>query len=268
MSSFGRRGVGEAASFARAAATLYRESEVPFMAGSVAYSAFVSLLPLVLLGLLVGSALGGERLSDYVLGVAGAYLTTAGRQLVTDAITRAAGQTELSVFTAVVLVWGVLKVFRSLDTAFSTLYGSRRDDGLIDRFRDAVIVLGALGVALAALVAAGAALALFPDVPYLRVLNPLLLTVGLTVALLPVFYVFPDVDVSVGEVLPGTVIAAVGWTALEALFGVYVAVASTAELYGSIGAVVLLITFLYFGALVLLAGAVANVVLAGRTPHR
>lgn len=268
MSSVSLRRVRSAASFVRTAAALYRETEVPFMAASVAYSAFVSLLPLVLLGLLVGSALGGERLADYVLGVTGAYLTPAGRQLVTDALARAAGRTELSAFTAVVLVWGVLKVFRSIDTAFSTLYGSRREDGLVDRFRDAVIVLGALGVALAAMVVAGAALALFPDVPYLRVLNPLLLAVGLTVALLPVFYVFPDVDVSVGEVLPGAAIAAVGWTALEALFGVYVAVSSTAELYGTIGAVILLITFLYFGALVLLAGAVANVVLAGRSPRR
>jgi len=65
-------------------------------------------------------------------------------------------------------------------------------------------------------------------------------------------------------ILPGTIVAAVGWALLNAGFGIYVAYSSTRDLYGVVGGVILLITFLYFGALVILIGAVTNVVLMGR----
>jgi membrane protein len=79
------------------------------------------------------------------------------------------------------------------------------------------------------------------------------------------YYVFPDVDLRVVEVLPGTVLAAVGLTALESLFRVYVALSSTGETYGVIGSVVVLVTWLYFNGLVLLLGVVVNAVLTNRT---
>lgn len=53
------------------------------------------------------------------------------------------------------------------------------------------------------------------------------LIAGLSVALLPMYYVFPDTDVTLVEVLPGTVFAAVGLTLFESLFGLYVSWSST-----------------------------------------
>lgn len=253
-------------SLARAIVDEIRTKNVPFMAGSIAYSAFVSLLPLLLLLLLVASALGGQLLANYVVGVAGAYLSPSGQSLLTGAIERAAQRTELSIIGGVVLVWGVLKVFRGLDMAFSALYETRRDNDFLNQIRDGVIVMTAMGVALLAVVVAGTVFAAFLRLPFTRVWSPLLLIVGLIVAFLPIYYVFPDADVSVREVLPGAVVAAVGWALLEVVFGIYVEYSSTAELYGVIGGVILLVTWLYFGALVLLVGAVTNVVRArGRT---
>ncbi|MFC7176850.1 YhjD/YihY/BrkB family envelope integrity protein [Halosegnis marinus] len=55
-----------------------------------------------------------------------------------------------------------------------------------------------------------------------------------------------------------------GWTALQTGFRVYAGIAGSYEAYGVLGAVLLLITFLYFGGLVLLVGVVLNAVLAGR----
>jgi membrane protein len=45
-------------------------------------------------------------------------------------------------------------------------------------------------------------------------LEPLPLVVLLAIAFLPVFYVFPDANVTVREVLPGVVLTALGWAAL------------------------------------------------------
>lgn len=66
------------------------------------------------------------------------------------------------------------------------------------------------------------------------------------------------------KALPGAAVAAVGWTLLQALFQVYVSMTSGAQLYGVLGGVILLITWLYFGSVVVLLGAATNVVLSGR----
>ncbi|MFC7196974.1 YhjD/YihY/BrkB family envelope integrity protein [Halosimplex aquaticum] len=85
------------------------------------------------------------------------------------------------------------------------------------------------------------------------------------VVFLPLFYLFPDEDVSVSEVVPGTVFAAAGWTVLEYLFRYYVAVAGVGERYGVVGTIVLLVTWLYFSGFVILIGGALNAVLGGRT---
>jgi membrane protein len=260
-----RRRAGATVSFVRAVVREVRTKNVPFMAGSIAYSAFVSLLPLLLLVLLLATAVGGEAIATSMLASTEAYLSPTGEQLLSNAIERAAESTGLSILTGVVLVWGTFRVFRGLDTAFSVLYGTQRKNGLLDQFRDGIVVIGALGVALVAVVAASAVYSLVPALPLARVWKHLFLLAGLPIAFLPLFYVFPDADLTIRESLPGAIVAAVGWTALQLVFGFYVSYSSTSELYGVIGAVVLLITWLYFGALVILIGAATNVVRGGRT---
>ncbi|MFC7167731.1 YhjD/YihY/BrkB family envelope integrity protein [Halospeciosus flavus] len=96
--------------------------------------------------------------------------------------------------------------------------------------------------------------------------NVTLLGVGLAVAFLPLYYVFPDADVTVREILPGAAFAGLGWAVLETAFRVYAQRAGGAsELYGFVGAILALLTFFYFSGLLLLAGAALNAVLAGRS---
>lgn len=236
------------------------------MAGSIAYSAFVSLLPLVLLLVIAASALGGERMASYVRTATGSYLSPNGQSLLTDSIGQASGQTGLSILGLVVLLWGVLKVFRALDTAFSTIYDTQQKNDLVNQFRDGLVVLFALGFALLAVLVAGLSLQFLRDLPFPGLVSGGLLIIGLSIVFVPIYYVFPDVDLSIKKVLPGAVVAAVGWALLKAGFGVYVAYSSTQALYGVIGGVMVLITFLYFGALVILLGAIVNVVLTGNRP--
>jgi membrane protein len=242
------------------------EKDVPFMARSVAFSAFLSLLPLLLLLVILATAFGGEALATRIEGLTREYLTPVAQGLVQESLSTATSRLGFSLFAVAVLTWSILGVFRGLDTAFSRLYDAPADEGFVSRSIDGLVVLVAITAALLATVAAGVALALLPDVLLVDVAGSLLLLLGLAVALFPLYYVFPDVDVSVREVLPGTVVAAIGWTILQAVFQFYVAVSATNQLYGAIGGVILLLTFLYLGAAVLLLGGATNVVLAGR--HR
>ncbi|GAA0249459.1 YihY/virulence factor BrkB family protein [Haladaptatus pallidirubidus] len=107
-------------------------------------------------------------------------------------------------------------------------------------------------------------LAFFSAVPFIELLNPIVLVVALVISFFPMYYLFPSVETTPRGVLPGTVFAAVGWTALQGLFQIYVQVVGSSA-SGVLGAVLLLVTWLYFSGLVLLIGAVLNAVLSHRT---
>ncbi|MFB6219477.1 MAG: YihY/virulence factor BrkB family protein, partial [Halobacteriaceae archaeon] len=243
------------ASFVREA----RDRQVQFLAAAVAYYAFVSLVPLALLAVAVGTALGGERLAAAAATAAGGLLTPTGQALLRDALVAPTGRGPATAAGLVVLLWSGLRLFRGLDTAFSQVYGVDTPEPLPRQLLDAGIVLAAVAGAAAVVVVVGGV------VPALGVLAVpwLPLFAGLVGAFLPVYYVFPDTVVTVHEALPGAVFAAAGWTALTEGFRLYVGVAGGAELYGVLGGVLLLVTWFYAAGTVIILGAVLNAVLAG-----
>jgi membrane protein len=248
-------------------AAVYREvrtENLTFMAGSIAYHAFVSLLPLLVLLLVALESVGGGTLTEAVLLTVEAVFSPSGRDLVVDTVRRAATVSGTSVVGVAVLVWATLRIFRGFDQAFSDIYETERTNDFLDQVRDGALVLAVAAAAVGAAAGVRTVLVFGPG-PVGTALQTGFVVAALTAALFPMYYVFPDVDLRVVEVLPGTVLAAVGLTALESLFRVYVALSSTGETYGVIGSVVVLVTWLYFNGLVLLLGVVVNAVLTNRT---
>ncbi|MEY7847797.1 YihY/virulence factor BrkB family protein [Natrarchaeobius sp. A-rgal3] len=241
-----------------------QEKNVPFMAASIAYQAFISLIPLLILVFFLVTILGDEGLAAEVSAATAGFLPESGQLMIENAIEESPATAGSTIVGLVILLWGSLKIFRGLDTAFSEIYDTAGEGSFVDQIRDAVIALGAIGLALVAAGVTSLVLAVFPDIPFLGLLAPFALVVGLTIAFFPMYYYFPDADVSARSVLPGVLVAAVGWTALQSLFQVYVSFAADSESAGPIGAILLLLTWLYFGGLVLLAGAVVNAVGSGR----
>ncbi|PSP80077.1 YihY/virulence factor BrkB family protein [Halobacteriales archaeon QS_1_68_20] len=239
-----------------------KEKNVPFMAGSIAYYAFVSLLPLLLLLLFVAALLDQGGVAQRVIDSVTSFAPAAG-ELLEGAVEGAQSGTSVSVIGAVVLLWGALKIFRGLDTAFNEIYGTEVEETFLDQIRDGLVVIASLGIALAATIAAGVMVAVFPLGPLSRFAPVVILLLGLALAFFPMFYVFPDAEVSPKGVLPGVLFAAVGWVILQNLFQVYVRYAGQAQTYGVLGGVLLLVTWLYLGGLVLLIGAVVNAVVEG-----
>jgi membrane protein len=251
------RSVGE---IVRASGRKVRRRNLTFVAGSLAYNAFVSLIPLSLLLLLAVGQVGDERLATRVVALSESALTPEAQSVVADALTNASGQTGLSVAGLVVLLWGALKLFRGLDTAFAAVYDTTDEVTLLGQLRDGIVALVVVAVSLFAVGLAAGAFAYF-RLPSLHLLNPLLLLCGLTLAFLPMYYVFPDVDVALDEALPGAVVAAAGWAVLEVGFQLYAANAARYEAYGVVGGVLLSLTWLYFSGLVVLVGAAVNAVI-------
>ena len=240
---------------------MVREHNVTFMAGSIAHAAFLSLLPLLLLLLIIVGAVGNDHLTQQVVVMARDHLSPAGEGLVFEALRNASDRAGASLIGVASLLWGMLRIFRGLNTAFDELYDSGRTS-VLRKLIDGVVVFL---VILIATVGAGFAAAVLAalDHPVVEALTPFVLFVGLAIAFFPMYYVFPDPDVSVREVLPGTLIAAAGWVALEAVFTVYAALVNTVGTYETLGAVILLLVWLYGNALVLLVGTAVNVVIGG-----
>ena len=241
-----------------------RVEQVTFLAGSVAYHAFVSLVPLLLLVLFLLSALGGLA-PEAVFTLVGAALTDGAADVLLAELRRASRSQELSVVGGGVLVWGTLRVFRGLDTAFSDVYDTEAANGFLDQIVDGLVVSVGFGVAV---VLGGTLQAVIPGDgagTLWLVANRLALFGGLVVTLFPVYYVFPDAGVSVREVVPGVVFAATGLTLFVSLFGLYVRWSGENPEASALAAVLVFLTWLYVSSLVVLLGAVVNAVLSNRS---
>jgi YihY family inner membrane protein len=243
-----------------------RDERVTFIAASLAYYAFVSLLPLLIIALTVASLVGGSAFADSLARRVGEALGPSAGDLVREALTASLAQAGASAFGVVVLLWSGLKLFRGLDIAFSVVYDTPVS-GILGRIRNGVVALAAVVAGFGATVGGGTALALFElrvfGVDLLGPAGTIVLFAGLTVVLLPMYYVLPGGGVTVREALPGAVLAGVGWTVLQTGFRIYAAQAAN-QAYGVLSGVLLLVTLLYFAGMLLLIGVVLNAVLAGR----
>ncbi|MFC7071313.1 YihY/virulence factor BrkB family protein [Halobaculum lipolyticum] len=254
-----------AVSLARAVVHEIRTEKLTFLAGSVAYHAFVSLLPLLVLVVLVLTTVGGEGLEAAFESLVAAALTPdAGRELLAE-LERASASTTLSVLGIGVLVWGALRVFRGLDTAFSDIYETEAENTFLDQLSDGLLVLVAFGAAVVAGAALEGALGGGPGGPAAWLLGRVALALAVSAALFPMYYVFPDTDVTVVEVLPGTVFAGTALAAAEASFRVYVSWSSARPDRSVVAAILVFLTWLYVSGLVILVGAALNAVLSNRS---
>lgn len=241
-----------------------RSENITFMAGSIAYHAFVSLLPLLLLVLFVVSRVGGEDLAQQVLTAGAGYLTPGAVTILKNAAVNAARSGGLSAIGLAVLVWGTLRIFRGFDQAFSDIYESEATNTLPNQILDGIVVFGGIGLSIFVLGVVETVVAIPSVGPADTAIRPTLSVLAIAVALLPMYYIFPDEDVTLLEVVPGALVAGVGWTVLSEGFRFYVRFSSKTD-YGVVGVVILFITWLYIGGFFLLLGAAVNAVLAGRS---
>ena len=250
----------------RSIVDITREENVTFLAASVAYYAFFSVIPLLLLVLAVGSLVGGQAFAERIVTLVERQLSGQGATVVEQALTSPDGRAGASIAGFVALTWSALKVFRGLDLAFDEVYRTEIETSLFDQIKDGLTVISTIGLAIVLMVGLGALLgrAAAIAIPYVSLIGYAALIVGLVVVFLPLYYVMPPVEMSLSKALPGALFAAVGWLLLQGLFQIYAANAGNYAAYGFLGAVLLFLTWLYFAAVLVLVGAVVNVALAER----
>lgn len=243
----------------RATVLLARDARVPLLAASVAYFAFISLVPLMLLVLVAATVLGRADLALATIREGTELFSPTVADVLRAVVASAADRRRVTLVGGVVLLWAALRTFRALDAAFGEVYADAEERGsFTEGLLDAAVGLGAISLA---------GIVVFVTVVVLQLGRSgasatALLFVGFAVVFYPMYYLFPRTDPAPLDVVPGTVVAAGTWTGFQTLFDAYVTAAP--EAYDALGAVLLVLTWLYVSSLVLLVGAALNAVLGGR----
>ncbi len=253
--------------FVRRVASVARSHQLPLLSAAVAFYAFLSLVPLALLSLGVLATIGGESLVAQVVELTDGVLTPAAQEVLAETLVDDAGSQSATVIGALGLLWASSRVLRGLDQMFAAVYGTIASKSVLDTLWDSMIVLLAVLIGVGSV--AGLELVAEQVVGVgLGPIGPVASLIGLFVAFTPIYVVFPEHRVSPRDALPGIAFATVGWFLLSYVFAVYSAIAGEYAAYGAVGAVLLVLIWLYAGAGILVTGAIINAVLANVDGNR
>jgi membrane protein len=259
-----------AVAFPLAVMRKFMDDRASSLAALIAYYAFFSLFPLLLVFVSVlGFVLQHDpSLQEDVVDSALARIPVVGRQL-EDQIEPLTGSSAALAVGLAGALWAGLGVTLALGRAFEEIWDvpRRQQRGGLRARVLGVVVLAVLGVALvAATVVAGVAVGgrIGPAAERLGALCVAL--AGNAAVFLAVFGLLSPHPVRIRQLLPGVALAAAGSLALQSAGGWYVeeTIARSTDTYGTFALVIGLLSWFWLGSHLLLAAAEVNVVLCRR----
>ncbi|HEY0487291.1 MAG TPA: YihY/virulence factor BrkB family protein [Mycobacteriales bacterium] len=241
----------------------YVDDQGGYLAALIAYYGFLSLFPLMLLGVTVlGFLLEGDPgLQAHILDTAVSEIPVVGDQLRQN-IRGLHGSVSGLVTGIVFALYGALGISTAAQSAFNRIWGVpryRRPDPIMARVRG-VALLAVLGLAVLATTVVS-------SVPWggapLTAVVVVVLNTGILLAAFRLLTVRP---VGTCEAWPGAVFGAVAWQLLQMLGAYYVRheLRGASEVYGTFGLVLGLMAWIYLGAVIVLFAAEVAVVRADR----
>lgn len=251
------------------------------LAAGVAYYTSLSLAPLLMLLLWVGSLLGPglqQQLVDQVVGLMGSESGEFVRALVEHlesegSLANAAGALGLAT-----LVLAATAVFASLQNALNRAWDvvASPRNGLWDWVRKRLLSLGlvaaigflllvSLGVSAALSALGGVARGWLPGAAAVwQVLNVALSYAVVTTLFAAVFKVLPDVHIAWRDTWIGALVTALLFTLGKHVIGLYLGHSSIGSAYGAAGSLVVLLVWVYYSGVLVLYGAEVTKVQAVR----
>ena len=234
------------------------------LAALIAYYGFLSLFPLMLvLVTLLGMLLrNNPELQDTIRTSALANFPVIGEEISKNVHSLRGSGLALGIGLALTL-WAGLGVMKVLQTAMNAVWNvpyRRRPSFWLSLLR-AMLLLLVLGVITVASAAAGSVGA--GSDSWLLGIAGIAISVLLNLVLfLLAFRILTTEDVAWGDVFPGALIAALAWTALQAVGGYIVShqLQGASDTYGTFAMVIGLLAWIYLGAQITLFAAEVNVV--------
>lgn len=243
-------------------------------AGSLAFYTIFSLAPVALVAIgVVGLVIGEEAARGQIVGYLNTFMGQAAAKAVEDAIANARPENGGGWKAAIgvgALLLGAGTVFAQMQLSLNQIWGvmTKRDaNSLIVMIRTRLLsmaIVPAIGFVL--LVSLLINVAVRAVVHYaegrmeiaaflLEAADLVLGTVAIALLFAVIFKILPDVRLSWRDVVIGAVAAAILFVGGRYLFALYLAYTAPDSAYGAAGALVLLLMWVYYSALILLFGA-------------
>jgi membrane protein len=250
--------------------------QITDVAAALAYYAFLAIPSVLLVGVGVFSLVAGRDTIDSMMERLEGVVPAEAIELLRDSLTRVLenqnGGLALVVLGALLALWTVTGAMNALMRGFNRAYDRKETRGFV---KQRITALGMLVCMLLAVGLSFALLALGPHVSdwvgdalgleevfgwiWWTVQWPILVF-GLLLAFAGLLYLGPNVHHPRWRfITPGSVFAAVVWLVASGLFAVYVSMfGSYNKAWGSLAAVIVMLTWLWLSALALLFGAEVN----------
>jgi membrane protein len=237
------------------------------LAAMIAYFALLSFVPLLFLALaLLGVAGQADESSYFVTELNHVFPSTSVDSILRAVRTIQHNSATLGLVGAAALLWGSLSLFSVLESAFNIVYGLPNRSFLHGKALAILMMIGSLvGLFVSLVVASVGSIVMkryAPGVASSEVVAigvPIAVSlVGVFVFLVSVYYVLTNAPLTLREVLPGAVTAAVLLEATFQLLPGYLVVSKELPALQATGGSVVLLVWLYVMANVIVFGAEVN----------
>jgi len=251
----------------RALVSKFYADRGPHLAAMVAYFALLSFVPLTFLALSLLGLVHRADASDFLIKeLSRAFPSSSLKSILSLVHQVQDNAATLGIVGGVALLWSSLSLFSALESAFNIVYGKPNRPFLKGKGIAAVVmlatitmlfvslVIGALGVEVVKRYApgfAGSSAAAY-------VLSIAVSLLGVFVFVLAIYRVLTNAPVTVRDVLPGAVMAAIVLEASFQIVPVFVRFADVNPVLRVLGGPVILLLWLYLMANVIVLGAELN----------
>jgi membrane protein len=250
----------------------FMDNDLTTAAAAVSYFSMLALFPTLVLLLSIGSRLlGPETVQKYVIGQALAFLPGASTFVNKNLESISEISTGIILSCVMVMLWATSWMFTVIEKALNRVWGTYPRSFLHGRAVNMAVMslvffllaASALFTAFVTGVRSAAERIPLKLTPWLTALSGyawqtmfVIASLAVTVILFAVLYkLLPNTRVSVLEALPGAVLAGVFWEAAKFGFAFLLPYFHYDLLYGSIGAGVALLTWVYTSSVIMLFGA-------------
>jgi membrane protein len=236
------------------------------LAAMIAYFALLSFVPLLFLALaLLGLVHQADEHSFFVRELSKTFPSTS-----VDSILRAvrgiqANAAALGIVGGAFLLWSALSFFSVLESAFNIVYGRPNRGFLHGKALATMMMVGSLIALFASLVVGSYGQEVLKryagfqgNATSARVIAIVVSAIGVFLFLASAYYVLTNVDLTLREVLPGAITAAVILEATFQLLPVYVDISKHNPVVQTLAGPAVLLVWLYVMANVIVLGAEVN----------
>jgi membrane protein len=264
-------------SFLRSLFFRYIDDEITAMASQLAYSLLLSFFPfLILLMTLIGHS---SVKSEDVLSVLNAIMPNDVLKLVKNAVVEVVEtkRSDLLSFSMITTIWTASNGFNAVIRGLNKAYDEKEKRPYWKVQLTAILCT----VGLVIIIITSLALLVFGEIGVRFLITKLKYTpsaeflidigrytVGLFIMILvftAVYRYTPSKKLSLKETLPGAIFTTIGWTILSVGFSYYVNnFGSYSKAYGSIGAIIALMSWLFISSVIILIGGEINATIAYR----